>query len=389
MKIVVILPTYNEAENISPMIEALGVEFAKIDHDMALLVVDDRSPDGTAGFVRQAMEKHGWVHLIEGEKEGLGKAYIRGMRHANRELSADAVVEMDADFSHKPEDLPRLIAELDNGYDFVIGSRYVEGGSIPENWGFHRKLNSSVGNLVARLVVGLRVRDCTAGFRAIRSSILEEINLDHLGVKGYAFQVALLNRCVRTGAKVKEVPVDFIDRVHGTSKLGIRDILEFLFNVWWIRLHNHAIFIKFGIVGVTGILVNLGFFTLILEAGASKYIASPIAIEISILWNFYLNYIWTFKWRTSTERLRIKGLKFNAVSLVALALSYGTFVILSTLFTDVRPQIWQAAGVIPAALVNYLLNAYWTFKSEKQPAQDENANGMEGVDLSDRLPAER
>ena len=367
MKVVIIIPTYNEAGNISLLLDAISEQLHTCAHQIEVLVVDDNSPDGTADHVRAFMERAPWVHLIQGTKEGLGVAYIRGMRHANRVLGADAVVEMDADFSHKPEDLPRLLAELDNGEDFVIGSRYVEGGSIPDNWGLYRKLVSSCGNLAARLIVGLKVRDCTAGFRAIRSNILETINLDHLAVKGYAFQVALLNRCINQGAKVKEIPVDFIDRERGTSKLGIRDVFEFILNVWWIRLQNHGTFVKFSIVGLSGVFVNLGVFTLLLDLGLSKYLCSPIAIEVSILWNFFLNNVWTFRWRESVDSIQLKGVKFNAISLVALLVSFSTFVALSNAFPALPPQLSQAAGIIPALFVNYFLNAYWTFKSVRKP----------------------
>jgi dolichol-phosphate mannosyltransferase len=370
LKVVIIIPTYNEAGNITLLLDAIGAQFPNSPHQIEVLVVDDNSPDGTADCVRAFMENASWVHLIEGAKEGLGVAYIRGMRHANRVLGADAVVEMDADFSHKPEDLPRLLAEFDKGEDFVIGSRYVAGGSIPENWGFYRRAVSHFGNMVARLIVGLKVRDCTAGFRVIRSEVLEEINLDHLAVKGYAFQVALLNRCINQGAQVKEIPVDFVDRERGTSKLGFRDILEFIFNVWWIRLQNHGTFVKFAIVGLSGVFVNLGCFTLLLELGMSKYISSPIAIEASILWNFFLNNLWTFRWRETNDSIQIKGVKFNAVSLVALIVSYSTFVAVSTAFPTVPPQLSQAAGIIPALFVNYFLNAYWTFRSVKATADD-------------------
>jgi dolichol-phosphate mannosyltransferase len=370
LKVVVIIPTYNEADNITPLLEAIGAQFCNIPHQIEVLVVDDNSPDGTADRVRAFMDKAPWVYMIEGTKEGLGVAYIRGMRHANRVLGADAVVEMDADFSHKPEDLPRLLAELDKGEDFVIGSRYVEGGSIPDNWGLYRKAVSYFGNLVARLIVGLKVRDCTAGFRVIRSDILESINLDHLAVKGYAFQVALLNRCINQGAKVKEVPVDFIDRERGESKLGISDVLEFMLNVWWIRLQNHGTFVKFAIVGLSGVLVNLGSFTLLLGLGLSKYISSPIAIEVSILWNFFLNNTWTFRWRESDDSIQLKGAKFNAVSLVALLVSFSTFVALSKAFPTLPPQLSQAAGIVPALFVNYFLNAYWTFKSVSRQADN-------------------
>jgi dolichol-phosphate mannosyltransferase len=172
----------------------------------------------------------------------------------------------------------------------------------------------------------------------------------------------LLHAAVVQRAKVVEVPVDFIDRTVGQSKLGLRDIVEFILNAWWIRFQSSKTFIKFAIVGATGVAVNLGFFTLFLWAGMNKYLASPIAIELSIITNFLLNNYWTFRWRKTRDRVRVKGLKFNVVSFAALGVSYGTFVALSFLFPDVAPQIHQLAGIVPATLVNYFLNSYWTFK---------------------------
>ena len=148
---------------------------------------------------------------------------------------------MDADFSHSPSDVPRLLATLEDSADFVIGSRHVKGGSIPAEWSLWRKLNSAGGNWVARYIVGLYgIRDCTAGFRAIRASILRQIDFGALRVKGYAFQVALLHQAVTLGAVVKEVPVHFVDRKQGQSKLGLADIVEFVVNAWWIRLRALA-----------------------------------------------------------------------------------------------------------------------------------------------------
>ena len=363
MKIVIIIPTYNERENIAPLVGALQTQFESLDHDMHVVVVDDNSPDGTADSVRVLQTLYGNVHLIQGQKAGLGAAYIRGMRYALDVLSADVVFEMDADFSHKPEDVPRLLAEIDAGADLVIGSRYVGGGSIPANWGFLRRLNSWGGNFVARNLAGIyRVRDCTAGFRVIRASVLRDIDFSRLRVQGYAFQVALLHAAVTDGAKVVEVPVDFIDRTQGESKLGLSDIIEFVENAWWIRLQSSRIFIKFAIVGAVGVVVNLGLFTLLLAMGMNKFLASPISIEISIVTNFLINNYWTFRWRKTKDRVRIKGLKFNIVSLVALGVSYATFVVLSTAYPSVPPQVPQVIGIIPATLVNYFLNSYWTFK---------------------------
>ena len=363
LKTVIILPTYNERDNIGPLVTALQRQFDAMPDDMHILVVDDDSPDGTADSVRDLQRQHANLHLITGRKEGLGAAYIRGIHHAMDALGADAVFEMDADFSHRPEDVPRLMAELDQGADFVIGSRYVPGGSIPREWGWYRRLNSWGGNLVARYVAGIyRVRDCTAGFRAIRTSLLRGIDLNGLRVQGYAFQVALLHAAVVAGARIVEVPVDFIDRERGLSKLGARDVLEFILNAWWIRFNNSRTFLKFAVVGASGVLVNLGLFTLLLAAGMNKFIASPIAIEISIITNFLLNNYWTFRDRKTRDRVRIKGLKFNAVSLVSLGVSYATFIALSFVAPDVAPQIHQLVGIVPATLVNYFLNSYWTFK---------------------------
>jgi Predicted membrane protein len=363
MKVVIVIPTYNERENIAPLIRELLFRFESIPHDMHILVVDDSSPDGTAEVVRELAADHRNVHLITGQKKGLGAAYIRGFQHATDVLGADAVFEMDADFSHKPEDVIRLLVNLEHGSDFVIGSRYVPGGTIPRDWSWIRRANSVFGNIVARYVAGMyRVRDCTAGFRAIKTSLLRKINLAGLGVQGYAFQVALLHAAIVQGARVVEVPVDFIDRKHGESKLGLRDIVEFIINAWWIRFQASRTFIKFAIVGASGVLVNLGIFTLLLRLGMNKYVASPIAIEASIISNFLLNNYWTFRWRNTRDGVRVKGLKFNAVSLVALAISYSTFVVLSILFPGTPPQLHQLIGIVPAMLVNYLLNSYWTFR---------------------------
>ena len=190
--------------------------------------MDDRSPDGTADRVRSQQCEDRQLHLLEGEKCGLGRAYSRGFLYALEQLSADLVCEMDADFSHCPEDLPRLFEAITEGADFVIGSRYVEGGETPPDWGWWRSTLSREGNRLARCVAGVEtVRDCTAGFRVIRADVLRRLPFERLTVKGYAFQIALLVEAKKRGAVVREVPVSFIERTHGTSKLGWSDIVEF------------------------------------------------------------------------------------------------------------------------------------------------------------------
>lgn len=362
MKIVVILPTYNEKDNIALMIAALQEQFRRIPHDMNILVVDDNSPDGTAEIVRVESRKASNIYLITGQKQGLGAAYVRGMKHAVNELGADAVMEMDSDFSHKPEDVPRLIREIDHGADFVIGSRYVPGGKIPNDWTFFRRMNSRWGNVFARYVAGMyKVKDCTAGFRAIRSSVISKIDLDAFKVKGYAFQISLLYEAIVNHAVVREIPVEFVDRKRGQTKLGVSDILEFMVNAWWIRFERSRTFLKFAAVGAGGVFVNLASFTFLMKMGLNKFIASPAAIEISIIANFFLNNFWTFSHRKNGDRIHIRGLKFNAVSFAALAVSYTTFLVLSMLNPSGTPQLHQATGIIPAMAINYFLNSYWTF----------------------------
>jgi len=363
LKLVIVLPTYNERENIEALIPALQEQLPLIPYVAHILVVDDNSPDGTSTAVRSLMGKYGNLHLITGDKRGLGAAYIRGMQYALTVLSADIVVEMDADFSHDPADLPRLIKALELPADFVIGSRYVPGGSIPESWGWQRSANSRLGNLVARYVAGLHgVRDCTAGFRAIRSSVLRQVEFNTLRVKGYAFQIALLHRAVGLGATVAEIPVHFVDRKLGESKLGLSDIVEFIVNAWWIRLWSARTFIKFCIVGATGVAVNLATFSSLLALDTNPYFASPIAVEVSILWNFFLNNAWTFRYRPKAEHIGIRGLKFNIISLASLAVTFSTFVALSKLFPQWALMVDQLAAIVPTTLINYFLNSYWTFK---------------------------
>ena len=365
----IILPTYNESGNIAALLTRLGGEFRRLQHDMHILVVDDNSPDGTADRVRAAMQGMSNLHLITGQKAGLGAAYIRGMRHALDELNADVVFEMDADFSHDPADVPRLLAALEDSADFVIGSRHVKGGSIPAEWSLLRKLNSAGGNWVARYIAGLYgIRDCTAGFRAIRASILRQIDFTALRVKGYAFQVALLHQAVTLGAVVKEVPVHFVDRKQGQSKLGLADIVEFVLNAWWIRMRALRTFLRFALVGASGTVVNLGMFSAGWHAGLNKYVASAVAVEVSIIWNFLLNNYWTFRERKTRDKTRIKGLKYNLVSLATLGVSFATFSLLTVLVPRLPPEVDQLAGIAPAVLVNYFLNSYWTFRSHTDVA---------------------
>lgn len=228
--IIVVLPTYNEKDNITKILPAiLRQQYFLKRYNLSVLVVDDFSPDGTGKIVKKLSQSNSSIKLITGKKEGLGAAYVRGFTHAINHLDADILIEIDADFSHDPNVIPRLISEIEEGYDFVIGSRYIEGGELAEEWSYARRINSKIGNLVARYITGLTaIQDCTSGYRAIRVKALKKISIKKLNSKGYVFQVSLLFEMCKAGAKVKEIPIHFKDRVHGKSKMSIRDINEFL-----------------------------------------------------------------------------------------------------------------------------------------------------------------
>lgn len=229
MNTVIVLPVLNEAENIKDFIEQAEKNIDT--SSVKILVVDDYSPDGTAEIVRKLQQSNENLYLIQNNKTGLGNAYIKGFKYALENLNAEILIEMDSDFSHPPELINDLIAEINNGADFVIGSRYIHGGSIPDNWGLFRKMNSKYGNIFARFIAGLKnVHDCTSGFRAIRAKFIKKIDLDNLNVQGYSFQMNILFECVNLGAKTKEIPLNFKDREKGQSKLRLKDIIEFMIN---------------------------------------------------------------------------------------------------------------------------------------------------------------
>jgi dolichol-phosphate mannosyltransferase len=226
-----ILPTYNEAENIVPIVHAARAQLREGDR---ILIVDDNSPDGTGAMAdRLAGEVVGVEVLHRPGKQGLGRAYIAGFRHALAG-GAELVLEMDADFSHDPADLPRLIAAAEGDADLVLGSRYVPGGSVTD-WGTLRKLVSRAGSWYARVVLGVQVRDLTGGFKCFRRSVLEALDLERVHADGYGFQIELTYCAIKAGFRVVEVPIVFRDRRVGESKMNARIALEAVWKVPALR----------------------------------------------------------------------------------------------------------------------------------------------------------
>lgn len=231
MKNLVIIPTYNEKENIERMVHKVF----SLNRDFHLLIVDDGSPDGTAAIVKGLQEKYaGKLHIEEREgKLGLGTAYLHGFRWGLAK-GYEYLFEMDADFSHNPDDLERLLDACEKGADLSVGSRYVKGGKVA-NWDRKRLLLSFFASFYVRMILWIGIRDTTAGFKCYNRRVLEAINFDKVTYKGYAFQICMKYAALQKGFKITEVPITFIDREFGTSKMSTSIFKEAIFGVWKMR----------------------------------------------------------------------------------------------------------------------------------------------------------
>ncbi len=331
MKAVIILPTYNEKGNIERIIHILEDEiFPTIkNHSMYILVADDNSPDGTAEEVKKLMKKYKNLELDIGEKRGLGAAYVRAMTYAVKNLNADIIFEMDADLSHDPKKVPEFLKKIDEGYDFVIGTRYSAGGSIPSNWGLSRKIQSIAGNLIVRtILMRLWIHDWTGGFRAIKKDVFLREKSELTVFRGYTFQVSFLHKAVRDGFKIAEVPIHFTDRTLGRSKIVPReyivDLLKYVIIArFWELVHSP--FSKYAITGFIGYIITAVTLEILFRKGLHPSIAGAIGAELSIIWNFTVNNFWTFSNYKITNPFKVL-LKFPQFNLVSL----GSLVIIST-----------------------------------------------------------
>lgn len=392
---VVIIPTYNERQNIAKLIPVLEKVFDKVPKhfDMHILVVDDSSPDKTAGEVMKLSKKNANVHLlINPVKRGLGAAYLKGMKYAFGKLNADVIFEFDADFSHNPEKIPSFLEKIDEGYDFVLGSRYIKGGSIPEDWGLHRKFLSVFGNLFINIVLTtFAIRDWTTGYRAITKKVYDAVHeeMESDRFSGYTFQIGFLHKTVRKGFKVAEVPFHFVDRTLGHSKLGAEYIKNTLLYILKVRIQEimQLRVFKFAVVGFIGFFINtLGLF-IFSRLGPVKQlsdflfsltrlpfanvsgIASALGAECAIVSNFILNNIWTFGDRKLTSPLQIvpKFVQFNISSFGAVAIQFlvvGTGTSL-TGETFISRFFWLVIATAIGMVVNYIIYSKVIWRKSK------------------------
>ena len=359
-----VLPTFNEEANIRQCIESVFALQESNQYLFKVLVVDDNSADETQKIVIDLQDRYSDLYMITGEKKGLGDAYKRGFDYCLHKLNPEVIFQMDADGQHDPSLIPEFLKIMDKNNDLVIGSRFVEGGSTPD-FSFRRKLISRVGNALVRFVGGARhIKDCTSGYRAIRANFLRDCDLSFLSTRGYSFQSSLLCELIWRGAKSAEIPIKFTPRIGGDSKLSLRDQIEFIFNIPKLGFRNAEDFIKYSIVGFSGVIVNLGLYAILTRVfGFSEIIAPLISIETSLLTNFLLNNFWTFKRREIHSSLYKRFLQFHIASGGAACLNYLTFLFVFAIL-GLHDILANLIGIGVAAILNYLINSNWTWRKE-------------------------
>ena len=362
----VVIPTYNEADNIEKtLLQVIEVKHAIQSYTLKVLIVDDNSPDDTQTIVKKIMESFDDIHMITGTKVGLGNAYTRGFSHAIEQWDPSLIIQMDADGQHDPNVIKQFIPLAENGKQLIIGSRFIEGSSTPNfsNW---RRFISLFGNFLVRYMGGVyMIKDCTSGFRCINANLLQKCNLDFFSAKGYSFQSSLICELIRNGANAIEVPIVFNKREHGLSKLTLHDEIEFLINIIKIRYRNSEDFLRYCIVGVLGVCVNfLTYFTLTRFAGWTPELASPLAIELSIISNFICHNFWTFIKRMNSVSYLNRFMRFHIVAGVSATVNYLFFLLLiNTLFLPDLLSLFLGIGI--ATILNYSGNSLWTFRRQK------------------------
>lgn len=355
MKIVHIIPTFNEKENIGKMIiliNRIGEKYPGWKNE--ILVVDDHSPDGTQYEVRKYQKKYTNVHLILKKKEGLGRALIMGYSHAIGKLKADVVIPNDADFQWDPKDYPKMVKKIEEGYDVVVASRHVRGGAVV-GWSWFRNLNHEISNtILAWWVAGVReVKDHAGNFKAIRvKNILEKVPLKSMKNAGFSFQLHILYELSKTHAKFFEVPAVFSERRFGQSKIGfnryyLRDVVEYIKSSLLIRLDRSEKFIRYMVVGATGFTIQTLVSKIMITLNVNPGLSVSIGAEGAIISNFIFNNSWTFSHSKITGlRILKKFTQFNTVSIGAIVIQ-GTVVGIGThIFGESTWFIFMVSAII-------------------------------------------
>ncbi len=354
-KISVIVPTFKEVENLPLLIDSLSNLRRDYSMDLELLIMDDDSRDGTEELVTGLGQT--WIRLvIRTTDRGLSKAVCDGLERAR----GDVIVVMDADLSHPPESIPALVAPLLDGYDFTLGSRYVEGGSTSDDWGFFRWLNSRVATLLAMPFTN--VRDPMSGFFALRRSSYESA-AGRLNPIGYKIGLELIVKC--GCERIKEIPIHFADRKFGESKLSIAEQARYIKHIRSLFIHKYGTWshlAQFLVVGGLGAVVNLAVLTLLVALGVGVDGAIGAAIAISMVFNFVLNRRFTFAYARNGSIVG-QFLGFVAACSFGAFLNYFTASALVARYPGLYPQIAALIGIVAGTGVNFLINRFAVFKS--------------------------
>lgn len=369
MKLLICVPTYNEAENIAPFLNAV---FENAPPDAGVLVIDDNSPDGTAAIVESIIPQYqGRLHILKRPgKQGLASAYLAAFEWGLAK-DRDVFLEMDADFSHDPRYIPDMLAAIQN-HDIVIGSRGVPGGGV-EGWPPLRNFISKGGSRYARTVLGCPIKDLTGGFTLWTKNALLQTRLDTVLSKGYLFQVEMKYRAWCAGCRIKEIPIIFTDRKFGTSKMSKKIFFEALLNVWKIkwnagvtgRSRTAGQFIKFGVTGALGAITNLALFFVLADKAALPEI--PVSIACFILagtQNYIINHTWSFANNTEKSASSVKQwLLFLGASLAGLILNIMVMKLIIMNCNLPYKFIAQAAGIAAGMAVNFIFSKSIVFRS--------------------------
>lgn len=357
-RVLVIVPTYNEIDNLPKLLDAIvGL---KVD-GLEVLVVDDNSPDGTGKLADDRAKKNPVIHVLHRkQKAGLGAAYAAGFAWALAR-PYDYVISIDADFSHNPEDIPRLLAEKETAA-IVIGSRYIPGGKIV-GWDWKRYLNSYGANIVTKLLLGLPVRDATAGFKVYTRAFLQSLDLNHLLAGGYAFQVEMLMEAHKQGLAIAEIPITFVDRRVGQSKISgeLGRSAKIIFRLAAQRRGLRQ-FVKFCVIGLLNVFVDWSiYFALNHFTPLHKVVAKFCSFVAGATNSYYFNRKWTF--RSTSKEIGKEFSKFFLVASIGSVLNTSIFWFISLKlgFADIVGLI-VATGVV--TFWNFFANKYWTFKSK-------------------------
>ena len=375
VRVVNLLSTYNEKENIEPMIQYLDDLSSKLPkYEFIVLVVDSHSPDGTGDVVRQLAKKRKNLYLLETPR-GLGASLVAGFKYAMEDLKADIVIPNDVDFQWHPKYIPEMLKKIEEGYDVVVASRHINGGK--DNFNFFRKLTHFVSNTLINYYWGgiNQVKDLAGNFKAIRvKGVLDKVDLDKLNVKGFVIQSTIIYQLSKTGAKFCEIPAIFENRRAGQSKVGLnmqffKDIFETFVNATKIRMEKSKKFIKFAVVGFIGYLINAIGLEVFYRMGIPPGRAAALAAELAIISNFTWNNFWTFK-SESIKGWRIlwKFFQFNLTSLGAVLIQAGVVGGLSYFFGAHWRQIYLVVAIgIFIIPYNYTMYNIFIWKSWKIP----------------------